>query len=72
MTPHTMRHLWSVVENAQARTLLQLDDVSLVQWLVKQTLTQALLDNHQADCLRDYIKSRIDLIRELAYERQYC
>jgi hypothetical protein len=72
MTPHVMRQLWSVVENSQSKTLLQLDDASLVQWLVKQTLNQGLLDNQQADCLSDYIKSRIELIREMAYERQYC
>ncbi len=43
MTPTIMRQLWSVVETAQAKLLLQLDDASLVQWLVKQTETQVLL-----------------------------
>jgi hypothetical protein len=50
---------------------LQLDDASLVQWLVKQIKTQALLDCHETDFLSDYIQSRLALIRDIAQERQY-
>ncbi len=71
MTPKVMRQLWSVVETAQAKMLLQLDDASLVQWLVKQTKNQALLDCQETDYLCDYIKTRLPLIREIAHERQY-
>ncbi|MEA5617930.1 hypothetical protein VB711_08775 [Cronbergia sp. UHCC 0137] len=70
MTPTIMRQLWSIVEAAQAVTLLQLDDASLVQWLVKQTTKQALLDPHETDYLCDYIQAKLSLIRDLAYERQ--
>ncbi|MBE9237010.1 hypothetical protein IQ227_13485 [Anabaena aphanizomenioides LEGE 00250] len=70
MTPTIMRQLWSIVEAAQTVTLLQLDDASLVQWLVKQTTKQALLDPHEIDFLCDYIRTRLSLIRDLAYERQ--
>jgi hypothetical protein len=66
-----MRQLWSVVETTQARTLLQLDDASLVQWLVKQTKKQVLLDCQETDFLCSYIQSRLSLIRDLAEERQY-
>jgi hypothetical protein len=65
-----MRQLWSIVEAAQTVTLLQLDDASLVQWLVKQTTKQALLDPNETDFLCDYIRARLSLIRDLAYERQ--
>jgi len=65
-----MRQLWSVVETAHTKTLLQLDDASLVQWLVKQTNTKALLEPKETDFLYDYIQSRLSLIRDLAYERQ--
>jgi succinate dehydrogenase flavin-adding protein (antitoxin of CptAB toxin-antitoxin module) len=68
-TPKIMRQLWSVVETAQTKTLLQMDDASLVQWLVKQTKTQASLDLSEADFLSDYIKSRLALIRDMAEER---
>lgn len=71
MTPTIMRQLWSVVETTQARTLLQLDDASLVQWLVKQTKKQVLLDCQETDFLCSYIQSRLSLIRDLAEGRQY-
>lgn len=70
MTPKILRQLWSVVETAQAKTLLQLDDASLVEWLVKQTDTQVFLEPTETDYLCDYIQSRLALIRDLAYERQ--
>lgn len=70
MTPKILRQLWSVVENSQTKTLLQMDDANLVQWLVNQTTTQALLDPNETDFLSDYIQSRLALIRDLAYERQ--
>jgi succinate dehydrogenase flavin-adding protein (antitoxin of CptAB toxin-antitoxin module) len=69
MTPKLMRQLWSVVENAQTRTLLQMDDASLVQWLVKQTKVQASLDCSDTDFLSDYVQSRLTLIRDIAHER---
>lgn len=71
MTPKIMRQLWSVVETTQTVTLLQLDDDSLVQWLVKQTNTQEMLDAKEVDFLCDYIQTRLSLIRDLAYERQH-
>jgi hypothetical protein len=70
MTPQIMRHLWFVVETTQTRTLLHLDDASLVQWLVKQTKSQGLLDCGETEFLSDYIQSRLTLIREMAHERQ--
>jgi hypothetical protein len=70
MTPKILRQLWSIVENSQTKTLLQMDDASLVQWLVKQTTKQVLLDPNETDYLSDYIQSRLTLIRDLAYERQ--
>ncbi|HEY9804702.1 MAG TPA: hypothetical protein V6D25_30495 [Leptolyngbyaceae cyanobacterium] len=70
MTPRILRQLWSLVENSQTKTLLQMDDASLVQWLVNQMTTQALLEPTETDYLVDYIQSRLTLIRDMAYERQ--
>ena len=66
MTPTILRQLWSVVETTQANTLLKLDDASLVQWLLKQTKSQASLDQNEVHSLSDYIYSRLNLIRDLA------
>ena len=71
MTPKIMRQVWSVVEKTQTKTLLHMDDASLVQLLVKQTKNQAALDCHEADYLGDYIQSRLPLIRDIAHQRQY-
>ncbi|MDY6899223.1 MAG: hypothetical protein SWZ49_14255 [Cyanobacteriota bacterium] len=71
MTPKIMRQVWSVVDKTQTKTLLQMDDASLVQLLVKQTKNQASLDCHEADYIGDYIQSRLPLIRDIAHERQY-
>jgi len=71
MTPNIMRQLWSVVESTHAKTLLNMDDASLVQLLVKQTKTKASLDGNEADYLSDYVQARLALIRNVAQERLY-
>jgi hypothetical protein len=71
MSTTIMRQLWSIVEAAQVVTLLQLDDASLVQWLVKQTSKHVLLDSREANNLGEYIQARLNLIRDIATERQY-
>ncbi|AFY47255.1 hypothetical protein Nos7524_1375 [Nostoc sp. PCC 7524] len=70
MTPKILRQLWAIVENSQTKTLLQMDDASLVQWLANQMTMQVLLDAHETDFLVDYIQSRLSLIRDIAYDRQ--
>ncbi len=71
MTPNIMRQLWSVVENTHAKTLLNMDDASLVQLLVIQTKTMVSLNVSEADYLSDYVKARLALIRNVAQERLY-
>lgn len=71
MTPNIMRQFWTVLESAHSKTLLQMDDASLVQWLVRQTKMQTSLDYSETAYLNDYIKSRLTLIRDLAHERLY-
>ncbi|CAD0218171.1 conserved hypothetical protein [Planktothrix agardhii] len=69
MTPTMLRQLWSLVETTQASTLVDLDDASLVQCLVKQLKKQADINAKEADLLKDYICSRIALIRDMAEAR---
>ena len=66
MTPTILRQLWSVVATSQSNTLLKLDDASLVQLLLKQIKTKAMLDHNETNILSDYIHSRLTLIRDLA------
>lgn len=70
MTPKTMRQLWAMIESTQVNTLLQLDDQSLVQWLLKQFTAQQVIDAQEASSLNTYINSRLPLIRDTALERE--
>ncbi len=69
MTPTMMRQLWALIESTQVNTLLQLDDLTLVQWLLKQFTSQQVLDEHETSNLNTYINSRLPLIRDTAIER---
>jgi hypothetical protein len=69
MTPTMLRQLWSLIETTQANLLLQLDDASLVQWLIKQFKQERSLKREEIDILSDYLNNRISLIRELAQQR---
>lgn len=69
MTPKMMRQLWAMIESTQVNTLLQLDDLNLVQWLLKQFTAQQVIDAQEASSLTTYINSRLSLIRDTAEER---
>ena len=51
MTPKTMRQLWAVIASTQVNTLLQLDDLTLVQWLLKQFIDQQVIDEQEVGSL---------------------
>jgi hypothetical protein len=69
MTPLMLRQLWSLVERTQANILLNLDDASLVQWLIRQFKTERSLDHSEATIISAYIYSHVTLIRDIAEER---
>lgn len=69
MTPKMMRQFWAMIESTQVSTLLQLDDLTLVQWLLKQFTSQQAIDPQEAITLNTYINSRLNLIRDTACER---
>lgn len=70
MTPFLLRQIWSLVEATQTQVLLNLDDETLVQWLLRQLKTQRSLDSQEADLLSTYLQSRLPLIRDLAQSRR--
>lgn len=69
MTPIMLRQLWSLIETTQATLLVNLDDATLVQWLLKQLKMNSALNGKEADLLNEYIQSRLCLIRDLAQQR---
>lgn len=70
MSPLMLRQIWSLVETTQTQVLLNLDDDSLVQWLLRQLVNQRSLDSHEAYLFSTYIQSRLPLIRDLAQSRR--
>lgn len=69
MSPLLLRQIWSLVETTQTNVLLNLDDESLVQWLLRQLKTQRSLDSSETDLLSTYLQSRLPLIRDVAQSR---
>ena len=70
MTPNMLRQIWALIETTQSHILLKLDDASLVQWLLKQLKNEGSFNNNEADILREYLHSKVTLIRDMAQQRQ--
>ncbi|NER36629.1 MAG: hypothetical protein F6J93_22030 [Oscillatoria sp. SIO1A7] len=71
MSPLMLRELWSLIEKTQVKTLLTLDDVSLVQSLSKQFQQNKALKSDEIDMLRAYLQSKLSLIRDMAEGRSF-
>lgn len=69
MTPVMLRQLWSLVDETQVALLLNLDDTSLVQWLLRQFRVQQPLNSEETTILSSYIQSKLPLIRDLADQK---
>jgi hypothetical protein len=70
MKSSTLRHLWTVVEEAQTSILLKLSDTELVRRLLGQLETQYYLSPEEAEAISDYILARATLIRDVAQSRR--
>jgi hypothetical protein len=70
MSPVMLRQLWSLIEGTQTQVLLNLDDESLVQWLLRQLKNQRAIDTQEVDLYSGYLHSRLPLIRDIASSRR--
>jgi hypothetical protein len=66
MTSHHLRQLWQLVEANQSNALHELDDQSLVHWLIQRLRERCRLNREEEAEARKYIHSRLLLIREIA------
>ncbi len=66
MNPYTLRQLWSLIEDTQTITLLDLSDIDLVVYLLTQMENRQPLSLQEVDLVSNYIQSKISLIRDLA------
>lgn len=69
LTSSKLRQIWQIIEQTQARILLELEDLELILQLQKQFETQIFLSVSELCDFRIYIRSRIPLIRDLAEVR---
>lgn len=70
MNSSILRHLWSIVEETQASTILKVSDADLIQQLLMQLRNKTLLTSEEINTINAYISSRVPLIRDLALARQ--
>ncbi|BAY96749.1 hypothetical protein NIES37_06860 [Tolypothrix tenuis PCC 7101] len=64
-----LRQLWSVIEQTQTSTLVGLSDTDLAKQLLGQVDSKTALSREEKNSLSDYIFSRTQLIRDLAFAR---
>jgi hypothetical protein len=69
MNSSFLRQFWTLIEDAQATTLLQLDDLSLSAWLIGRVEQELMLNGSEQVFATDYIHSKLPLIRDLAQAR---
>ncbi|MBW4561620.1 MAG: hypothetical protein KME32_10785 [Mojavia pulchra JT2-VF2] len=69
ITAKIMQQLWAVIESTNVSTLLQFDDVALVQLLLQQLKAKQGLDAQADSSVDTYIKSKLPLIRDTAEGR---
>jgi hypothetical protein len=68
----TMRHVWSVIEETETKTILSLNDTDLIGQLLYQLESKKLLSSEQISEMSSYISLRVPLIRDLAQSRMVC
>jgi hypothetical protein len=66
MTAHHLRQLWQLIEANPSDLLHELDDQSLVHWLIQRLRERCRLNCEEEAEARKYIHSRLLLIREIA------
>jgi hypothetical protein len=69
ITIKMMQQLWAVIESTNVTTLLQFDDMALVQLLLQQLKAKQGLDAQADSGLDTYITSKLPLIRDTAESR---
>jgi hypothetical protein len=69
MTPNMLRQIWSLVETTPANMLLNLDDASLIDWILRHLEQEQNLDASQLNALNYYLHAKVSLIRDVAYQK---
>ncbi len=69
LSPPCLKALWHVVDITSTGDLLTLDDHKLTDRLHQKVVEQQALDRKERATLREYIRTHLLLIRDLADDR---
>lgn len=64
-----LSHIWHIVEQTQARIILELSDSELIRKIKEKLEATVFLSVSELNAAQNYIRSRIPLIRDLAEAR---
>lgn len=65
MSPALLHQLWSLVTQKQSNLLLDLDDGTLIEEIVRQIACDRSIDVEDTARVRDYLSTKVTLIRDL-------
>ncbi|MGL4882591.1 MAG: hypothetical protein ACRC8K_16250 [Waterburya sp.] len=65
----TLRQIWLIIERTQTRILLELSDRELIRRLQEQLEAQISIPDSELIAARNYIQSKVPLIRDFAESR---
>ncbi|MDJ0596091.1 MAG: hypothetical protein QNJ72_39940 [Pleurocapsa sp. MO_226.B13] len=65
----TVQQIWQIIEQTQTYHLLELNDSELLEQVSQQLETNLRLNADELNLARNYIQSKISLIRDLADSR---
>ncbi len=69
MSYSTVQQIWQIIEQTQTYHLLELNDSELLEQVSQQLETNLRLNADELNLARNYIQSKISLIRDLADSR---
>lgn len=65
ISPAILHELWKTIDQAPTSEIAQLNDTDLVNWIAEEFDRGSGIPNHEHNMLKKYLKSRLQLIREL-------
>ena len=69
MNTKLLRQTWNLIETTNAMELVEIGETELIQSLLKRLDSQNPLADNERVCLKDYLHSKIGLIKDTAESR---
>lgn len=65
ISPARLHELWKTIDRTPASAIAHLDDTDLINWLTEQFDRTGTVPTKELNILKQYIESRLQLIRDL-------